>query len=211
MPTPVVSDLSHHYWDNGHKPDFAAAKQAGLVGVIFKASQGAAFRDKTYDKTRVLAKNAGLLWGAYHFATSAQSKSQLANFLAAALPEAEDLVVIDFERNGPDPASSASAATALALLKGCEDKLGRRPVLYTGSYMYDLFGKKVASDFAGYRVWWARYSAAAQVHPTWPSYWLWQFTDGMNGPQPRKVPGIGYADFSHFDGTAAQLRDQWAG
>lgn len=209
MPTAMIVDLSHHYWDAGHVPDFAAAAAAGLVGVICKASQGSSMRDATYDKTRKLARDAGLLWGAYHFATSADPAAQAANFVNAALPEDDELVAIDFERNDPDPKRSVSAQGALAILKACEDRLGRRPVLYTGSYMYDLFGKTPAPDFAPYRLWWARYAAQPQVHPTWANYWLWQYTDGMHGPTPRNVPGIGYVDCSHFAGTAAQLKAGW--
>jgi lysozyme len=210
VPNPIIVDLSHHYWDNGHVPNFDDAAQAGVAGVIFKASQGSAYRDKTYEKTRKLAQDAGLLWGAYHFATSADAKSQVSNFLSAAAVEKSDLFAIDFERNEPDPSNSVSAPNALSILRGCEDKLGRRPVLYTGSYMYDLFEKNPAPDFSHYKLWWARYSVAPQIHATWNSYWLWQYTDGTHGPEPRKASGIGYVDCNHFEGTEQKLKAEWA-
>lgn len=210
MPVAKIVDLSHHYWDAGRVPDFAAAAAAGLAGVIYKASQGSSFRDATYEQTRQLVKDAGLLWGAYHFATSADPAAQVMNFANAALPDDDDLIAIDFERNEPDPKRSVSADTALAVLKGCEDRFGRRPVLYTGSYMYDLFGKAPAPAFAPYRLWWARYAEQPQIHPTWADYWLWQYTDGVHGPAPRNVPGIGYVDCSHFDGSDGQLKGSWA-
>jgi len=210
LPVPVVVDLSHHNWDNGLQPDFAAAKAAGLQGVIAKASQGASYKDPTYAKTRALAKAQGLLWGAYHFSTNAAPEAQINNFLDSANVEDGDLFAIDFERNEQDPQNSASPGVGLQLLKLCQAKIGRAPVLYTGSYMYDLFGKTPQPDFAAYRVWWARYGPAPKVHPSWQAYLLWQYTDGMHGPDPHKLNGIGYADYSHFNGASHDLAKQWA-
>jgi lysozyme len=59
----VVADISHH---NGNV-DLNAAKVAGIVGVIHKATQGTAMMDNMYQQNRQKAQTAGLLWGAYHF------------------------------------------------------------------------------------------------------------------------------------------------
>src|SRR5258705_10195856 len=67
MPDPlnVVVDISHH---NGNV-NLAKAKEDGILGVIQKATQGQTFKDPTYQRNRQKAKDAGLLWGPYHFAT----------------------------------------------------------------------------------------------------------------------------------------------
>ena len=62
----AVIDVSHH---NGTRLDFAKAKADGILGVIHKASQGQANVDPMYRSNRNRARAAGLLWGAYHFAT----------------------------------------------------------------------------------------------------------------------------------------------
>ena len=206
----LVADLSHHNWDNGMNPDFAAAKAAGLAGIIAKASQGSAYRDPRYAQTRALAADAGLLWGAYHFCTAARAKDQLSNFIAAAHPDEATMVCLDFERNEQDPGSSIGLETALEFLDRLAQRIGRQPRLYTGPYMYDLFGDTPQPALSPYQVWWAGYASAAELHPTWREYWLWQYTDGHSGPKPHQFAGIGYCDLNRFEGTYADLASGWA-
>jgi GH25 family lysozyme M1 (1,4-beta-N-acetylmuramidase) len=63
-PLNAVIDISHYNRD----PVFTAARQG--VGVIHKATQGADGVDPTYAANRAQAQAAGLMWGAYHFATA---------------------------------------------------------------------------------------------------------------------------------------------
>ena len=79
MPDPlnVVVDISHH---NGNV-NLAKAKEDGILGVIQKATQGQTFKDPTYQRNRQKAKDAGLLWGAYHFATGSDGLKQAQHFL----------------------------------------------------------------------------------------------------------------------------------
>ena len=67
MPDPLnaVVDLSHH---NGNV-DLQQAAGAGIIGVIHKATQGTSGLDPMYVTNRGKAQAAGLMWGAYHFAT----------------------------------------------------------------------------------------------------------------------------------------------
>jgi len=205
MPNPLVVDLSHH----NANPDFVKAKAAGLVGVIHKATQGSGFVDSQYAKRKKAALQAGLLWGAYHFCTGADVDAQVRNFITTTKPDGSFLLAMDFERNEADPSSSVSLVQGKAFLAAVEKKTGQRPTIYTGSYMYDLLQKKPDPTLAKYRVWWARYAATPQLHPTWSNYWLWQYTDGHSGPQPRSVDGIGFCDCDHYDDTAAMLTASW--
>ena len=50
---------------------FADARNSGLLGVIHKATTGATGRDDAYKARRLLARKAGLLWGAYHWGIAA--------------------------------------------------------------------------------------------------------------------------------------------
>lgn len=207
---PIVIDLSHHNWDNHHGLDFAKAKAAGVKGVIYKASEGASFRDPFYAKTRDAVKAAGLLWGAYHFATAADAEAQVANFLAAADPDAQMLVALDFEHNDPAPANTTSPVIARQILGALRDKLGRPAVLYTGAFMFDCFGGHPQADLGAHRLWWARYASTPRIHPSWHAYWLWQYSDGVHGPGQKTVDGIGACDCDFFEGTAETLAAQWA-
>lgn len=205
---PLVADLSHHNWDRAPL-DLARAKAAGLVGVIYKATEGATYQDPFYATTRTAAKKAGLLWGAYHFATAAPAKGQADNFLKASTPDKDTLVALDFEHNDPNPGNTTNAAIALDVLARIENAVGRKPTLYTGQFMFDLFGGKAQPKFAPYRLWWARYRATPDIHPTWSKYWLWQYTSGTSGPTPRQIAGIGPCDCNDYQGSAAQLKAEW--
>ena len=52
----------------------------------------------------------------------------------------------------------------------------------------------------------------ANGHPLpWAKPFLWQYTDGDFGPGPHTLDGLEpHADLSVFDGTADELRAQWA-
>lgn len=208
--TPSVIDLSHHNWDAKPNLNFVKAKAAGVVGVIYKATEGATFRDPLIDKTRTAVKAAGLEWGVYHFATAAPAEKQAANFFANAAVDADTLIALDFEHNDPTPSNTTTPTIARNLLKRFEDKYGRRPVLYTGSFMFDCFGSKPQADLAAYKLWWAAYNAQPKIHPTWASFWLWQYTDGKHGIGVKSVDGIGPCDCDFFAGTPQELLSQWA-
>lgn len=210
--TPKVIDLSHHNWDSHATLDFAQAKAAGIVGVIYKATEGGTYQDPFYDKTHAAALKAGLLWGAYHFATKRPAADQAKNFIdnADLVANTDMLVAIDFERNERAPANTTTPAITLDLLARIEDKIGRRPTLYTGSFVKDCYGTQPVADLAPYRLWWAAYRNTPDIHATWANYWLWQYTDGDDGPMPHSVAGIGACDANVFQGTDAELRAQWA-
>jgi lysozyme len=206
---PLVADLSHHNWDRSGSIDFAAAKASGLVGVILKATEGATYRDPRFTAALTQARQAGLLCGAYHFGTAADTDAQFVNFTKTIGDTDNLLLVLDFEANEANLANSMASDQAIDFLARLATKSGRRPTIYTGSRMYDLFGKRPQAAFAPYRVWWAQYGDTIEVHPTWPQAWLWQYTDGFHGPKPHQIPGLGFGDINSFDGTPAQLTASW--
>jgi len=60
-----VVNLSHY---DLMRPDFAAMKSEGIVGVIHEATYPRLDRDAQYAARQQAATQAGLLWGAYHYA-----------------------------------------------------------------------------------------------------------------------------------------------
>ena len=202
MPTPLVIDLSHH----NANPDFAKIRAAGVVGVIHKATQGTSYVDTTYAQRKPLALQAGLLWGAYHFGTGGAVIAQVTNFIDVTQPDGSFLLALDFEQNAGD---SMSLDQAKQFLSEVERQAGQRPVLYTGGYFNQCTGNRADPTMAGYRVWWAQYAAAPKVNPTWPSYWLWQYSDGTVGPGQKVVNGAAPCDCSAHDGGEAGLRASW--
>src|SRR3954471_18314901 len=88
-----VIDLYH----NDNVTSFQRAADAGLWGIIHKATTGATGVDPEYANRRQPALDAGLLWGAYHWGTNADVNAQVENFLDTAQPDEMTLVALDFE------------------------------------------------------------------------------------------------------------------
>lgn len=200
---PVAIDLSHF----NTVTDLAAAKAAGIVGVIHKASQGTSYRDDKYAINRAGAKRAGLLWGAYHFGTGADVAAQVEWFLKVAAPEPGDLIALDYEDNAASQMTVGQARQFLMLLTV---KLGRMPVLYSGNTVKTALGSKNDPEFGSYRLWHAQYPAnpdraVPSCQVSWPMPWLWQYSAKGD------VPGIkGDVDVNVYLGTGS-LSAEWAG
>lgn len=188
--------------------DFAAAKAAGIVGVIHKASEGRTFVDRTYARHREMAKEAGLLWGAYHFANDGDVIQQVNNFIDSAKPEVTTLMALDYEPNGNH---TMSLKQARQFMEMAELKLGRKLVLYSGNLIKEQLGSVADMFWAKRRLWLAQYSNNWKCQISWDKPWLWQYSDGENGPGPHTVPGIsGAVDCNSYDGTVEQLAKEWA-
>lgn len=205
MPDPLnaVVDLSHH---NGNV-DLQAAKGDGIVGVIHKATQGLTGVDPMYVTNRGKATTAGLLWGAYHFGTGGDGAGQAQHFLATVGNVDNTLLVLDFEQN--PGGSSMSLADARAFVTQVNQSTGRFPGFYSGSYIKQLLGNNHDPVLAQCWLWLPQYGPTPVVPPNWPTWTMWQYTDGVSGPPPHAVAGIGNCDRDQFNGTQEQLEALW--
>jgi lysozyme len=206
---PIVANVSHHNWDLEKPLDFAAAKNAGLAAIMIKATEGATYQDPKFADNLAMVRQAGLLCGTYHFGTAADVDRQIDNFLTTIGDPKGLHLVLGFETNRLSPSNTMSKDQALAFLMKLQAKTGRKPTIYTGSHMFDVFGPNAAPAFAMYRVWWAQYGNTLRLHPTWRTCWLWQFTNGKNGPLPHKIDGLGHCDLNSFAGTVDELTTSW--
>lgn len=200
-------DLSH----NNASVDFARVRAAGIVGVIHKATQGVSFQDKTYPTRMPLALSAGLLWGAYHFGTSGDGAAQADYFLNYAKPASSTLVALDFEENGP--AGTMLLADAKKFVKRVFEVTGRYVGLYSNSFIVRQLEGQPQPDplLKNCFLWYASYrdqppSGLPKSFPTWT---LWQYTDGNNGPDPHEVDGVGPCDRDSFNGDLRRLNALW--
>lgn len=200
----AVIDISHH---NGSSLNFKKAKADGIVGVIHKATQGQSNVDPMYRTNRRKAADAGLLWGAYHFATGSGGIGQADNFLKAVEDPTGVLMVLDFEPNPTGP--SMSLQEAHTFVTRIHDETGKWPGFYSGHYIKQLLGSNPDPVLANCWLWLAQYGPVAVVPPAWPYWTMWQYTDGAIGPEPHRVSGIGHCDRDKFNGSEAQLRQLW--
>lgn len=202
---PKVVDISHY--DRLVGKGFQSVREAGIIGVIHKSSEGTGVVDRPYADRRKLANDAGLLWGAYHFIRPCSDYAAQADFfLRCATPDDHTLVSLDFE------VPTVPVDEARAFIEEVETKLGRKVVLYSGNTVKEDLGKKHDPWWAERRLWLAQYSSKWTVQPSWEAPWLWQFTGDGVGPKPHMIPGIeidGGLDISSFDGTDEELIQQW--
>jgi lysozyme len=199
----VVVDLSHH---NG-VIDLKAAAQAGIVGVIHKATQGTGYQDPMFATNKAKAQQAGLLWGAYHFGVGADGVEQADAFLSMVKPDGNTLLVLDFENNGQGP--SMTLEEARAFVTHVNGATGRYPGLYAGHYLKELLGSSSDPVLANCWFWLSQYGPTPVVPANWKTWTMWQYTDGALGPPPYEVPGIGRCDRDMFNGAVAGLRALW--
>jgi lysozyme len=201
---PLVVDLSH--WDPAD--DYQEVLNAGIVGVIYKATEGQGYNDPTYVDQQHAAKAAGLKWGAYHFADGSDVDGQINNFMSFACPDGDEIFCLDWEDNGGDV---MSADNAKHWITEVEKALGRpgQCVLYSGNTAKELIN---GNDpfFGSRRLWLAQYSSSWTTQESWEAPWLWQYTDGVYGPSPHSIAGIGPCDINSYDGSAAHLIEEWA-
>lgn len=210
--TPCVLDISHH---QTLEPDaFVKMREAGIQGVIHKASEGTGWKDTTYAKRRKECESAGLLFGAYHFFTNASPEAQVENFLRIAKPTSDTLLALDwedrFDKNGrrlPRP-TVAQARRFLTVLMA---KTGRRPDqiwVYTGHVgKEEIKSKDDRVFFAQFPLWLCHYTARDKpiLPRAWSSYGLWQYSDKGHCAG---IKAGGSVDLNVFGGK--NLKAEWA-
>jgi lysozyme len=202
---PLVIDLSH--WDPAY--DYDAVVNDGIVGVIYKATEGTSYTDPTYVSQQHAAKSVGLKWGAYHFADGSDVEAQIDNFLRFAAPDPDELFCLDWEDNGSD---TMPLDCVKEWIDAVETRLGRpnECVLYGGNTIKEALGDDVDEFLSRRRLWLCQYGNTPEVQVSWDRYWIWQFTDGVYGPSPHSVDGVGPCDVSAYGGDAVQLMLEWA-
>lgn len=204
---PLVVDLSHYDPAN----NYAAVRRAGVVGVIYKCTQGTSYQDGTYLGQRNAALKVGLKWGAYHFADASDPLAQAANFLNTSKLDGDSLFCLDLEENGD---STISEGQAESLVNALEAGLGRpnECVIYSGNLIKEWLGNEQSSFWGARRLWLAQYGSTPEVQPSWEKFWLWQYTDGTEGPEPHTIDGCDPMgiDISSYQGSAEQLAAEWA-
>jgi lysozyme len=204
----IVVDLSHYQ----SRVDLAAAQQAGVAGVMLKATQGDGASDPMFRLRAADCRRLGLLVGAYCFLDgAADPAAEAAHFLEIAEPGPQRLLAFDLERNLPGQ-KTASVEQAAAFAAHVFAATGRRPLCYVGRWFPGLPDARLAQC----DLWLPKYGPppdAAALPPGWrfDQLRLWQHTDGRTGYQPWPVPGIGRCDRNIFVGTRAELASWWTG
>lgn len=189
------------------RPDWGRVKRAGFYFAACKATEGLTYNDPTFARNWAGIRNAGLVRIAYHFAHADAGRSPVAeaqHFLNVVRDRggtANGIPALDIE------AGNLSGAKFRAWVNAwCAEvqKRWRPGLIYTGGWFWNPHGG--GSPPKQWRLWVSGYVSRPPSVNGFPSWTLWQYTDGKYGPQPHSVPGIGACDISVFNGTAAALR-----
>jgi GH25 family lysozyme M1 (1,4-beta-N-acetylmuramidase) len=175
-------------------------------GLIHKATEGENIVDQKYRSRRPLAIQADLLWGAYHFLRPGDMEMQAQHFLDAAQPDDKTLVAIDHEDDRVSLGELVDICTHIA------NKLGRKPVIYSGWLIKEQLGHNIRGFLAEHKLWLAQYGPTPVCPSCWKDYWLWQYTGDGVGQEPHEIRGIEETgiDLNHYNGTPEQLEKEWA-
>lgn len=196
-----VIDLSHY---NVIPQSLQNARDEGVLGLIHKATEGSTYVDEKLAARHHLAKDAGMLWGCYHFLNSKSSGEEQARHFVDTMDmqgvlNDDTLVACDHED------TDAALSLVRDFLLSLHERVGRMPVIYSGHVLKEQLADYVGEDIP-IRLWLAQYSDNPEVPPGFDDYWLWQFADdgvvsGIDGP----------VDLNLYEGTEEQLRAEWAG
>jgi lysozyme len=203
-----VIDISHYQGT----PSLKALKDAGIVAVICKATQGRDNKDQTYFDKKNALKGAGIKWGSYHYSSGSDPILQVENYLNYAKPEPDELMALDYE-----PSSSGPNMTYDQMVEFVElihAQVGRYPVIYGGNLLRESLKNVDQSILSNCALWYARYNDnPIGVPKIWNDWTLWQYTDGnLPGSLPdnlKSIPGYGRCDRDTFNGTRQQLLQNW--
>jgi lysozyme len=223
-----VVNMSHY---DMMRPDFATMKREGIVGVIHEATYPSFQRDSKYLDRQLGAVQAGLLWGAYHYANASDPVRQADHFLSVVSsawarvnpvvrPSAGVLLVLDFEKNGHYPGGTMRADQAVAFVERIRERTGVYPGIYGSEYYLRqaLNSPKVTNaqkqTLTNCWLWIANYSKEPRATAPW-SYWaLWQYCgDGKcrlpRSAYPIRTANIAKAELNIFRGSQSELQDFW--
>lgn len=135
-----LRDISNH---NGTltKQDFVNWKQAGVVGIYLKVTEGTTFVDGLAAQFRQWASEVGLLYGEYHFFhPGVNALEQVDFFLAHSTADAELVPALDLEVTDSQPASTVRFS-AITWLSHVAVERNCLPLLYTySSFATNLVG-----------------------------------------------------------------------
>jgi lysozyme len=90
---------------------------------------------------------------------------------------------------------------------------GKPPIIYSGYLIKDQIGTGRDAELARYPLWLNHWNSnPSWPTATWPTCWLWQYSNGQNGPLPHGCPGMhGDVDTNSYGGTDDQLIAEWTG
>jgi len=188
-------DVSHY----NPVSDWNGVKAAGVIGVIFKATEGTDYLDPTLADGIAGAAAAGVPYCTYHFIRPGDIGDQMLFYWSAIKPRPGERMVIDYEDSAVTLDELRRAVTALQIMSR-QWGLNIQITVYSGNTLKEALGS-TKDDFlaANTDLWLAQYTSGQPSWPkeTYPVYSLWQYSESGS------VPGVEGTDvdLNTFNGS----------
>lgn len=206
MKNRYFADLSNNNQQTMHFGDYVGA---GHVLLGHKASEGTAFVDGNYVDRTQRAHTQGSWVLHYHFGHVGESPEQQAKHFWEIIGDhfaSRDLPCIDTERGTANESFSArqDAQWTNAFDVAFRKVSGHTIIKYSNeSLLRELVNEGL--NHKDKRCWIAAYGRRRPFIPGVQT-WAWQYTDGVDGPEPHAFAGIGVSDGSRMNvGTFMRL------
>lgn len=193
------------YWQG--TIDWPSAAATGLDFAIMRVSHGLGTYDTQFTANWANSKAQGLVRGAYQYFDGYDSPTEQAQLLLDEMGELQpgDLPpVLDVEQTDNEGIDAGTMAAEIQeWMDVVEPAIGRKPMIYTGAYAWDVMTGD--ADFSDHPLWTANWTDSCPYIPDGWSRWdFWQYSDTGS------IDGIdAYVDLDQFNGSASALAD-WA-
>jgi len=192
---PICIDISHH---QGF-PDFREVRDAGVLGMIHKATEGTSFVDQNRAENCSSAIGAGIVCATYHWLKPGDAADQMKFYMDVVQPVSGERMVIDYEEDGCTLDDLHEAVQILL-----NDPRDLQVTVYSGHLLKEQLGSDHDKLLAEYTdLWLAQYTSGT---PSWstetyPQWKLWQYSE------EGQVPGIddAFVDFDNFNGESSEF------
>jgi lysozyme len=145
-------------------------------------------------------------YSGYHFGDGSDGVAQAEHFLSTVNDQSKTLLALDFESNPTGP--SMDLVEAAAFVTHVQQQTGRFPGFYSGNDIKQQLGNGKDPVLAQCWFWLAQYGPTPVVPANWPTWTMWQYTDGNFGPPPNDVAGVPF-DRDKFNGPLEGLKRLW--
>lgn len=198
-PYPVMGvDVSSYQKDI----DWGGLEKEGIEFAFIKATEGSEHVDGRFKYNWEEAHKTRMKVGAYHFFSfDSKGATQVANFTKTVdkkwgmLPPAVDVELYgDYIDNPPDAATVQKSLKVV--LDGLEDKYNKKPIIYTNTYIYELY---IAKKFKDYPIWISNPDIPGEL-PDGKKWLFCQYT--FHGNSKYVAGGEKYVDFNVFNGSS---------
>src|SRR5215831_8406948 len=170
-----IIDVSHY----NPVSSWQSVKQSGVVGVIFKATEGTGYQDPTLKSGFAAALDAGLACCTYHFIRHGSISQQMNFYWNTIDPEWGERMIIDYEDDSVTLDELHQAVQCLIDLSNEHDK-NIQITIYSGNTLKEKLGNSHDDLLASSTdLWLAQYTSGT---PSWPKgtygvYSLWQYSE----------------------------------